>query len=369
MTTALLIFPAIAILCVPALWLVMGRPRFLTRSLDEAPDTSISIIIPARNEETNIRHLLESIQEQATPPHQVIVVDDGSTDRTAAIAKELGAQVVPAKPLPDGWKGKPWACTQGVEAATGEWLLFLDADTRLTKQAIQSLSHLTSSPDSVYSICPYHTIKRPYEELSAFFNTLMLAGSYAFGLSDTAKKDTALFGQCMLISKEHYQQVGGHTSVRNEVLENFHLSSHLKKLGIHRTCYLGKSIITMRMFPGGLKELWASWQKGFSNGASNAAPRALLYSSIWISGLMFTLVSLFLLLTPYTSPPYYYLTMSAYIIGAVQCYWVFKLAGSFSLLNALLFPISLTFYQVLFFSSIIARKQGKQTQWKGRNIN
>ena len=123
----------------------------------------------------------------------------------------------------------------------------------------------------------------------------------------------------------------------------------------------------MRMFPEGLRELWSSWKKGFSTGAAKAAPRALILSSIWISGAMFaTVTSITALLTGNSLlEAAAVITYTAY---AIQCYYIFRKIGSFSPLNALLFPITLIFYQVLFFTSIIGRKRGKTTQWKGRGV-
>ncbi len=368
MTGALLIFPCLALLCAPALWIVLGRPRILTLdSAQPSPPSSISVIIPARNEEINIGNLLSSINAQCTAPLEVIVVNDGSTDRTSMIAQDHGALVIDAKPLPQDWKGKPWACQQGVDAAKGSSYLFLDADTSLSKNAISILGALTKKSKKVYSICPYHKIKKPYEQLSSFFNVLMLAGSNAFKLKDA--NNPALFGQCMLISREHYLQSGGHAAVKDKVLENFHLSAILKEIGIERECYMGKGIVNMRMFPNGFGELWSSWQKGFSNGAANADPQALLWSSVWISGLMFCVVSLLLLLTPYTSPMYHWFTGATYLIIMSQCMWAFRWAGSFSIINALFFPITLIFYQILFFTSIVNGRLGKKSRWKGREVS
>ena len=368
MELALIIFPCLALLCAPALWLVFSKPHTVPPSPKKTTEhCNISIIIPARNEELNIRNLLTSINAQQIKPLEIIVVNDGSTDQTAQIARELGATVIDAAPLPDDWKGKPWACHQGAQTAKGEWFLFLDADTQLEAGALKNLLNLTDTQHKVYSICPYHRIQRPYEELSSFFNVMMLTGSSAFGRKDNHA--SALFGQCMLISRTHYEQAGGHTTVKNQILENFHLANQLDQLGIQRQCYIGKGTVSMRMFPGGFKELWASWQKGFSGGAAHTAPSALLWSSIWISSLMFVLVSLGLLATPYTSQTYLTLTSTAYIFSSIQCFCAFRHAGSFSILNALFFPITLLFYQVLFFTSILNRKLGKQTQWKGRAVS
>lgn len=371
-----LIFPIIALICAPALYCVLGRPRLLrTHQKGNLNNTinnrvhSISIIIPARDEETNIAILLNSIQDQNMAPDEIIVVDDGSSDATAEVAKKRGARVLTGATLPDGWKGKPWACQQGAEAALGDLFLFLDADTSLHPDALTQIHRAYQNYPAVLSVAPYHTIKKPYEELSAFFNLLMIAGANAFGTGTSSGENPALFGQCMLISRQHYQEVGGHASVRAEVLENFHLAKQLESHQIPRLSLLGRSLVSMRMFPGGMEELCSSWRKGFTSGAANTEPRALIFSSIWISGAMFTLVALLLCFTPYTTTPLQLITACVYLIYTTQCYFAFRLVGSFSALNALLFPISLIFYQYLFFSALIDQKRGKTTLWKGRPTN
>ena len=375
---AMLVMPVMAILFAPAIWFLLGRPRFLS-SLPPAEkpgkaSAAISIIIPARNEETNIARLLESIQQQSLPPLETIVVNDGSTDNTASIASQLGARVIDVEALPDGWMGKPWACQQGAHAAntansaTGDWLLFLDADLILEPSALLALSQVCAGSDQVHSVCPHHVIKHPYEQLSAYFNVLMLAGVNAFGIGKSATDNAALFGQCLLISQKHYQQVNGHETVKDKALENFHLARQFKQLGIPCSCYLGKGLIHMRMFPNGIGELWSSWKKGFTSGAAHTAPRALILSSLWISGMMLTIVCLILSFTSYVSNLFILITALAYLIYACQSLRAFKLAGTFSAWNALFFPLSLLFYQTLFFSALIDKKRGKTTNWKGRAV-
>ncbi|WP_018969860.1 glycosyltransferase [Rubritalea marina] len=365
----LLIFPLLGLAGTLALREVFSNPRFLPDADSTQGSSNISVIIPARDEEANIGNLIQSLQHQHLKPLEIIIVDDGSSDATASIAQSHGATVITGSELPAGWKGKPWACMQGVEASTGELLLFLDADVRLSgSEALAKLKQAAQDHEGAVSVNPKHLISEPYEEASSFFNTLMVLGVNAFGRGESDGRQAALFGQCMLIPKSLYQEIGGHECVKNCTLENFHLSQHLHAAGHACSSYLGGQDISMRMFPGGFTELWNSWKKGFSNGAANTNKRALTYSSLWISGAMFSLISL--LLSPLIADPVFTIaTLAAYIIYAGQCWNTFSKIGNFSAWNAALFPLALLFYQTLFFVSLMTKKLGKTTDWKGRQVH
>lgn len=365
----MLIFPILALIYSFALWVIFGKPRFLPKPTDSS-SAKISIIIPARDEEDNIARLLESIISQEVSAHETIVVNDGSTDQTAAIATSLGASVIEAQELPEGWKGKPWACQQGAEAASGSWLLFLDADTYMTSSSFTSqLSRLTEIENHVFSICPWHEVKRPYEQLSVFFNLLMVIGIDSFGAKKSSANNTRLVGQSMLISKNHYDECGGHSTVKSEILENYQLSDTLREKSIQRLCYLGKGSLNMRMFSGGFLELWHSWKKGFTSGAAAVSSKIIIWTSVWITGMIIATASIVLALSSSQSPSFLYLSIAAYGLHFVVCIWAFKKVGSFSVINALLFPLSLVFYHVLFFSALIDKKRGKKVAWKGRDVS
>ena len=155
---------------------------------------------------------------------------------------------------------------------------------------------------------------------------------------------------------------------RQEILENFCLAGKLEELGIDRRNYLGRGAVRMRMFSG-FGQLWRSWQKGFTAGASNAPKVALIGSSVWIFGAMLALVTAIVGLLPGVGVPFQLASALAYAVFVAQCSIAFSLVGNFSVVNALFFPVSLLFYQVLFFTALVKRKLGKTTEWKGRHVD
>ncbi len=150
-------------------------------------DLAITVIIPARNEAMNLPALLRSLPNPGSRSLEVLVVDDGSTDATAAIAAKHNATVITSLPLPQGWTGKNWACHQGSLAARNDVLFFLDADTRFLDGGFKEIVQyfVTLPPNAALSLLPFHRTKQWYEELSLFFNIVMAMGAGGFGRVDT----------------------------------------------------------------------------------------------------------------------------------------------------------------------------------------
>ncbi|UCG54804.1 MAG: glycosyltransferase, partial [Dehalococcoidia bacterium] len=117
---------------------------------------SVSILVPARNEERNIPNLLSSLKSQIKADDEIIVVDDHSEDKTAAVAEQEGAKVIKSKQMPPGWTGKIWACYQGAQSAIGRILIFLDADTVIEDGGLDDIISSYGKTYGVLSIQPYH---------------------------------------------------------------------------------------------------------------------------------------------------------------------------------------------------------------------
>jgi 4,4'-diaponeurosporenoate glycosyltransferase len=325
------------------------------------PWIRVSIVIPARNEEKNLARLLTSLLNAGTMPWQVLVVDDGSTDHTAAVAARCGATVIASASLPQGWTGKTWACHQGALAATGEVLFFLDADTWFVDDGYRCIVKyfVTLPNNTAASVLPFQRMECWYEELSLVFSVLVAMGAGGFGGLDNPR----LFGQSLLIRRELYRQAGGHESVKREVLENLHFAAHVQAIG-GKLCTLGgRGTLEMRMFPDGLSQLRESWQKAFVTGARTASPVVLGLSIYWLGSAMFAAIMLI-----QAHGTLWQVCLVLYVLNAVEMLWFSRQLGTSRWLTALLYPVPLIFYFSTFVQSVWQQRCGGKPTWRGRQL-
>ena len=338
------------------LWNIPLIQKVMTKPLQ-----TISIIIPARNEEKRIPPLLESIRSQIGFIHEMIVVDDHSTDQTASLAKEMGVKVVQAEPLPKRWFGKPWACYQGAKAATGEILLFLDADVVLMPGGIASMYREFKKTETPLSIQPYHITKKPYESLSLFFNLIVMMTTGLFTPFGLKWKANSFFGPCQMVTKEDYWKLDGHASAKHAILEDIALGqAYQTQLKKPIRALAGKGVVHFRMYPEGLSTLIEGWTKNFATGASLISPRLLILVSLWITGLFIAILSG---VVPFMWQDQVY--WIGYLLVGVETYLLTRKVGKFSILTIIFYPIYLIFFVGLFIRSSVQSKKKKVT-WKGR---
>ena len=304
----------------------------------------VSVVVPTYNRADRVCGTIESVLAQSFSDFEVIVVDDGSTDRTAEVAREFGATVISSQPLPEGWRGKTWACHQGANLARGELLLFVDADTWFEEEGLGKI--LGQYEKGALSVGPYHVVPKPYEQLSAFFNLVMTVATIPRGL----------FGQMLLVDRESYRRVGGHEAVKNRVLENVFLAERFVREGIAARSVAGQGMFAFRMYPNGLGPLVQGWTKGFASGAGRTNGPTLLLIVVWLTGMMLPLNSLFNSI--WAGP--------VYLIYVLQLAFALRRVGSFRWYTALLYPIPLIFFFVVF--AVSALRSGRQVQWKGRSF-
>jgi len=328
---------------------------------------SISIIIPARNEEKNLNILFNSLNSQSIKVKEVILVDDSSTDRTPEIGRKHNAKVISLKSLPKGWTGKSWACYNGAKAATGDYFLFLDADTKLKINGIENILSCLKKCNGVISIQPYHRIKKVYENLSLFFNIILIAGMGSFTPFQNRINTIGAFGPCLICKREDYYKIDGHEGIKGKVMEDIAIGNRFIRAKIPVLCLGGKSTIDFRMYPGGFMDMVKGWSRSFGSGAKSTSIPILIMVIAWIVGAIFPL-NLF-------SEGFSPFNLNTVLIGAAfylafigQIYWMSYRISNFSIWTSIFYPIALAFFIIVFFYSLILTILRKKVTWKDREI-
>jgi len=330
-------------------------------------DISISIIIPARNEEKNLDNLFNSLNSQTVKVKEVILVDDSSNDKTPDIGRKHNAKVISLESLPKGWVGKSWACYSGAKEATRNYFLFLDADTKLKNNGIENILSCLKRYPGVISLQPYHKIKKIYENLSLFFNIILIAGMGAFTPFQTRIKPIGAFGPCLLCKREDYYKIDGHKSIKGKIMEDIEIGKKFIKAKIPLYCLGGKGTIDFRMYSVGFMEMVKGWSKGFTTGAKSTSIPILIMVIAWIVGAIFPLNLFADGLSPFITN-IFFIGVAFYIAFITQIYWMSYRIGNFSIWASVLYPISLAFFVIVFFYSLILTIFRKRVTWKDREI-
>jgi glycosyltransferase involved in cell wall biosynthesis len=214
------------------------------------------------------------------------VVDDGSTDRTRAIAAGFPVKVIDAEPLPQGWSGKCNACWSGAKAATGMWLLFTDADTVHQRDSIaQGLVEAERTNAAMLSYSPKQEVHSLAERALMPVIFAELARTFRpKDVSDPNSPAAAANGQYLLIRREVYDAVGGHAAVAKEILEDVELARRVKQAR-YRLQFRVSDVVTARMYRS-FGAMWEGWTKNlallFAHPVRLAAKRKLEWVSITV---------------------------------------------------------------------------------------
>ena len=369
--------PALALLLVAAgsAHRLMGDLRTVPRGGEARPEAgSVSVVIPARDEAATVPALLESLRLLTSDVADIVVVDDDSRDETASVARAAGAVVVPADARPPGWTGKAWACHVGARATSGDLLLFLDADTMLASDALDGLLTLYAGHGGLVSVQPFHDVVRPYEQLSSYFNAVSLLASGAF--SPRPARRAMAFGPCLLTSRADYERAGGHAAVRAEILDDVQLAAAYDRAGLPVLCAVGGRSVTMRSYPGGLRQLVAGWTKNFASGAAAADPRSTLAAVLWVSAHHAVAVGAARALLRAatgrgTAPTDAGLAVSAlaWVGAAWQLRSILRRIGSFRWWTWALFPAPLLAFDAVFARSAALTVVRRSVRWRGREVD
>jgi 4,4'-diaponeurosporenoate glycosyltransferase len=343
-------------------WWLLAAVRHLGPVAAPTECSDLSVIVPARNEERSLPTLLASL------PHgvEVVVVDDGSTDGTAAVAQASGALVVRSPPLPPGWSGKSWACAQGAAVASAPILVFVDADVRFAAGGLEAVVAAHRAAGGLLSVQPSHEPGSTVEELAQLFNIVAFAGTDAGSPLGRRRGARGAFGPVLATSRTDYVAVGGHEAVRSSVVEDVALSDRYQGRQLPVTVLAGGPMVSFRMYPDGLGQLVEGFTKNLSAGLGSIRRMTALLVVAWST----------LLVQASVAPVR---TLAAgdvgtglaaallYLVVAVQVWWMGRQVGRFRPMTSVLFPVSTALFLFVFARSVVASARGS-VSWRGRRV-
>jgi glycosyltransferase involved in cell wall biosynthesis len=334
----------------------------------------VSVIIPARNEQLSIARTVESVSLQQEVD-EIIVVNDQSTDRTDEILAQLAQRipklrVLSTDELPARWVGKNYAASLGAAVASGDWLLFTDADTYHFQGSVErGLADAADHEALLVSYSPEQEIESFWEKALIPFVYCRLAERFAFArVNDPSQPDAAANGQFILILRDVYEAVGGHAAVGRQILEDVALARRVKQAGYGIYFAAPTGVVRTRMYRS-FKAMWEGWTKNLyllAGGSVKAVAAELVAASPWLE--LALLVALLALLR--TGVPR---SLLAVIAGALVGAIASRATAYASALYRNLYPVSYIQYCYLgsaLYGAVLISSWWKSTRagvvWKGR---
>ena len=338
----------------------------------------VSIILPARNEEEFIGKCLESLIAQDYTNYEIIVIDDSSDDATYKIISEYAkknSKIIPvsAQIKPDEWMGKNWACMEGYKKATGDLLLFTDADTKHSQNVISlAVSHLLSFNLDALSAIPKICVIDFWTRITLpMISTFLHTRFSAIRVNDPSKKTAYFFGSFFIIKQKIYEAVGMHESVKHEIIEDGALGKKVKESGYKMRIVRGDHLI---------EAVWARDKSTLWNALKRLMIPLYLQSEKIAIGSFFAV--LFLLFMPF--PILAYSTLGALETTSFSILFVASFVAStmiyigaiievkkllqLRLIDALFAPIG-SLVVVLGFLSGLLHAKSSTVYWRGRNYS
>jgi hypothetical protein len=371
MIADLLAFLALAASGVPVLLYVQNIPAF-----DPPPPASgpapltVSVLVPARNEENNIRQCVESVLASTDVTLELLVLDDGSTDQTPQILASLAQRdsrlrILTGTPLPSGWSGKQYACHQLSTHAGNDLFVFIDADVKLTPDALCRYAHLAhASPAALLSGFPRQSVVTFSERLLIPLAHFVLLGYLP--LKQMRKSVDPAYGagcgQLFIAKPVPYRAAGGHTGIRDTLHDGLMLPRLLRRAGHHTDLFDATHTSVCRMYQTN-GQVWSGLAKNAAQGLG--APRIILISTLLL-GAGQVLPWLLLPFASHLSLPGLLAAIAAAVSGLLLRILT---ASRFDQprLGALLHPVGVFCLLLIQWWAFFKARTGRPSTWKGRS--
>ena len=335
----------------------------------------VSVIVPARNESATVGTVTRSVLATTYRPFELLVVDDRSTDDTAAVVQRLAdsrVRLIRGEPLPDGWYGKPWACYQGYRAAQGELLLFTDADTRHEPELLaQAVGTLLRERAGLVTISPHQECVTFWERIVMPQIWFLLALRYQPAAVNQARRerDVIANGQFILTTREAYEAAGTHAAVRDEVAEDLALAQAFLRGSQKLHFAFADQLMATRMYHG-LPHLIEGWSKNIYLGGRRSFPhepvlRALVPAMLIIA-MLFWLVPPVALVAAALSPGVAHLVPATLVAtGLSVMFWFLISYGmKIPIVYGLGYPLGALMALYIILRS--SWRGGRKVEWRGR---
>ena len=356
----------------------MAQSTSLENEFPDPPKLApaVSVIVPARNEAPNIAACARSLLDSDYPAFEIIVVNDHSTDETASIARLMAnddarLKVLDNPPLPSDWFGKQWACQTGADTASGEILIFMDADARASQDLLtRAVNGMLRTKADFYSVLGRQEMLTFWEKLlqMQIFVVLMtrFGGTEIVNRARSASAKIAN-GQFLMVLRDVYDEYGGHGLVRGYVAEDLMLAQRYFELGKKTVLVEGWNQLSTRMYTS-LHELIAGWRKNIFAGGRHSMP--LGTRSEVLASLLLPLPFLMQLAPPLLLVAALLLGLHTLLFWAIvtSCVtlvsWIlYYRIGRVPIAYALLFPLGAA---IALYIVVTAVLRGSRVEWKGR---
>jgi len=324
----------------------------------------VSVLIPARNEEKNIANILNDLQNQGYSNIEIIVFNDQSTDKTEEIVTEFSlidsrVKLINSNGLPDGWLGKNYACYSLSKHAKGNYLLFLDADVRISNDIIiNTIGHSIKHNLGLLSIFPKQIMMTLGERVTVPNMNFILLSLLPLILVRKSKYPSlaAANGQFMLFKSKVYFDTNPHELMKANKVEDIEIARYFKNKNIPIACLTGNDTIKCRMYEG-FTEAVNGFSKNVINFFGNSFLTAILFWLITTLGFILVLTSF----EPIVSV--------LYLITIVATRVFISIVSRQNILLNLMLAIPQQITMGIFIYKAFINTIKKQYQWKGRNIS